>query len=101
MEWIVPRGFGGYMTIAKRIISLIEYLSDGRADAAEKAFSEFDFENSGAMITDTDGWQQDGPDKLIRKFYYDGMEGKTSDSSVFHVEFKPGSDEIVRVDPGF
>ena len=53
------------------------------------------------MITDTDGWQKDGPDRLIRKFYYDGMEGKASYSSVFHVEFKPGSDEIVRVDPGF
>jgi hypothetical protein len=89
------------MTKAQRIIQVIEAMSDERIQAAEKAFSEYDFESDGVMVTDSDRWQEDGPDKLISKFYFDDMEGRKSDSSVFSVVFEKGTSKVTDSGPAY
>ena len=63
-------------------------------EAAEKAFSEFDFEC--ISIEGDNGWETDGEDRLISKFYYKSLDEMDSDSIVatFCVNFVPGESEI-------
>lgn len=86
---------------ATELIKLVEAMTDERIQAADKSFADYDFESDGVMVTDSDGWQEDGPDKLICKFYFDDMEGRKSDSSVYSVVFKKGTAGVIDAGPGY
>lgn len=64
-------------------------LLDTQTEKADDSFAEYDM-GDGITVIDSSGWQTDGPDRLIRSFYYED-EDKPSDSSSrasFCVNFK-------------
>jgi len=68
--------------------------------AADEAFAGYDMHKHGDLpdecnVTQSDHWQENGPDSLIKNFYWDDYSDEEGDvRSSFIVRFKEGSVEI-------
>lgn len=68
-------------------------LEKERRIAADEEFSEYDFHENGDLpmgcdIIDSNGWETDGLDCLIKGFYWDNPDGGNMIKSSFLVRFK-------------
>lgn len=48
-------------------------------------------------VLESEGWETDGEDRLIQKFYYSNPEGGDSLIGSFIVDFKPNSAKVIDV----
>jgi hypothetical protein len=78
----------------KKIIAAAKALQDARHAAADRKFETANLD--GVTVNDTEGWETDGPDRLIRKFYYEDEEHPEGDSrsASFIVVFKPNTAKV-------
>jgi hypothetical protein len=67
-------------------------LDDCRRDAANKAYDEADF--GPLSVTAATGWEDDGENRLVRKVFFETIEGP-SRAMQFSVEFEPGRDVMI------
>lgn len=75
-----------------------EKLMQDREVKADDKFEAYNFGKEGVTIEDHDGWETDGPNRLIKKIYYlpdDGKEHDSSEMGSFIVDFKEGSVKVV------
>jgi hypothetical protein len=76
-------------------------LEVSRRLAADDAFGEANL-GRGIKVTDSDGWETDGPDRLIRGFYYESpAPGDDSLKASYIVDFNPGTDQVVDAHANF
>ena len=75
-----------------KIGAMAAKLDDDRARAADLAYETADLSVS---VIDSGGWQTDGPNRLIRAFYYENeSDPENSKVASFIVDFKPGTAEV-------
>jgi len=63
--------------------------------AADEAFAEHDMGD--AEVVESDGWETDGPDRLIKRFYWTDEYCDPNEDSLtasFCVNFKKGTNEV-------
>jgi len=72
-----------------------------QSSSADTAFGEYDFKD--VVVLDSDGWETDGPDRLICSFYYENSEHPEGDSirASFCVNFKAGTDKVKEAYPNW
>jgi hypothetical protein len=68
-----------------------EMIADTRFERATKAC--LDIPND-TEVVDHEGWEYDGGDRFMKKFYYSNEEWETSRVGSFIVDFKPDSNKI-------
>jgi len=70
-------------------------LAEDRIKAANLSYETFDL-GEDVSVVGSRGWETDGPDRLIRKFYYENQNEQHDDSleGSFIVDFFPGTSKI-------
>jgi hypothetical protein len=74
-------------------------LFNKRIDNADKKFEQYNFKKEGVEIVDSDGWENDGRDRLIKQIFYEPINETVdqSTSGSFIVDFKAGSVKVIDV----
>lgn len=86
---------------AKKQVKDERTLGERQDAAADQAFDEYDFKD--VVVLDSDGWETDGDDRVIRRFYYENSEDPSGDSlaASFCVNFKKGTDKVKEAYPNW
>jgi len=76
-------------------------LLEQREYRADEKFEAYRFDKECVEIVDHEHWEEDGPDRFIKKIYWTATdeEWDTSKLGSFIVQFRPGSTKIAEVYP--